>query len=223
MTATVRALSYSRCSTPDQTTETQTDRLRALASQMNLELPDERVFVDDAVTGRTMDRPQFERVRELVRSRAVDVVLTTKLDRLGRSARGVLEFFDLAESSGVRVVCADQAIDTATPLGRFTRTIAAAFAELEADMIRDRTVERMRAITEEHRKTGKWNTRSGRAVGRPARVDTTLLEQIRRLRDGEKLRWAQIALRVHAPATSCRKWYSSAKQAAPTRAGGTGT
>ena len=218
-----RALSYSRVSTADQAAETQTVKLRALAAQLGLELPEDRVLVDDGVTGRTMERPQFDRVRDLVRSRAVDVVLTAMLDRLGRSARGVLEFFDLCRGSGVRVVVADLGVDTSTPVGRFFLGVAAAYAELEAEQIAERTRDRLSYLSERHRETGVWETRSGRAVGRPSRLTRELLAEIRRLREVEKLHWSQIALRVHAPATSCRKWLSSANRVGTTRPGETGT
>jgi len=218
-----RAAVYARVSTADQSVETQVSRLKALAGQLGLELPEDRVLVDAGVTGRSMERPQFDRVRELVQSRSADVVLVTKLDRLGRSTRGVLEFFDLAEANGVRVVCSDQAIDTATPVGRFTRTILAGVAELEADLTGIRTQDRLSYLRAKHRETGIWETRSGKAVGRPPRITIEVLSEIRRLRESDGLRWAQIALRVHAPATSCRKWYSVWKRAGSGPAGETGT
>jgi DNA invertase Pin-like site-specific DNA recombinase len=75
---------------------------------------------------------------EAVARREVDVVIVAKLDRLGRSTIDLLNTWDDIEARGVRVVVLDQSIDTATPLGKFTRTVLAGVAELEREIIRER-------------------------------------------------------------------------------------
>ena len=132
---------YARVSTGRQTEslETQLERLRAGA-------PGATEFVDAGISGRGAERPAFDRLIAGIRAGQVSSLTSTKLDRLGRSAKTILEFFELAEDNDVRVVLLDLGIDTSTPMGRFGRTIAAAFAELEGDMIADRTREAMSAI-----------------------------------------------------------------------------
>ncbi|MGI0151665.1 MAG: recombinase family protein, partial [Thermoplasmata archaeon] len=61
---------YARVSTVDQSTATQVTRLRGAATQMGLDLSEDRVLVDDGVSGRAMSRPQFDKVREIVHSRS---------------------------------------------------------------------------------------------------------------------------------------------------------
>lgn len=188
---------YARVSTSDQDVTAQLARLRAapaLASATEV-----YEFVDDGVSGSLDSRPAFDRLREQIQARAVDIVVSSKLDRLGRSAKAVLEFFDLAESRGVRVLLADQAIDTATPAGRLLRTVMAAVAEFEGDLIRERTQHAMDAF-----KAGLRRTSTGRPVGRPRKVTPDLVDRVRELR-GQGLKWREIAIRVHLPTGTVRK------------------
>lgn len=200
--------SYARVSTDRQEVQTQSDRLAAAT-------PGARPFVDDGISGVGAVRPAFESLRGEILAGRVAGVFVTKLDRLGRSARGILEFFNEAEAHEVRVVVLDMGIDTSTPLGRFARTMAAGYAELERDLIAERTQETMNAF-----KAGTRKTRSGNPVGRPPKLTPELLAQIRDLRetplpDGRTRTWAQIARMVHHPAGSCKKWLSAARRDKP--------
>lgn len=130
---------------------------------------------------------------------AVRAVYATKLDRLGRSARAIIGFFELAESHDVRVVLLDQQLDTSTPVGRVVRTVLAGMAELESDLISERTREKMGAI-----KSGAMKTKSGDPIGRPRRVTPELSQKVVQLR-AEGLLWREIAVRVHLPEGTCRK------------------
>ncbi|MCI4317316.1 MAG: recombinase family protein [Thermoplasmata archaeon] len=165
----------------------------------------------DLLSGRGVDRPEFDRLARAVRDGMVDEVYVSRLDRLGRSARGILGFFELAEAHGTRVVVVDQAIDTSTPVGRMVRTVLAAMAELEADLIGERTKDAMRAF-----KDGTRRTRSGNPVGRPRVVDGTLIRKIHELRDvPERPTWNELARILHHPSGSLRKWYSASLGGTP--------
>ncbi|MFI5417280.1 MAG: recombinase family protein [Candidatus Lutacidiplasmatales archaeon] len=191
---------YARVSTSDQTTEPQVAALMAEAERLGLTVPSERVYIDDGFSGSLAERPAFDRLKAAIEARQVMAVLVTKLDRLGRSVRGVLEFYDSAEVAGVRIVVIDQGMDTATPGGRLMRTILAAMAEFERDLIVDRTKSRMAAF-----KAG-MPTRSGRPVGRPRRVTREKVEEARRLRStNPPLKWATVAQRVGLPKETLRK------------------
>lgn len=195
--STRRSASYSRVSTSEQSTIQQLERLRNAA-------PGAAEYVDDAVSGRLDHRPEFDRLRTAIERREVGEVYVCKIDRLGRSAKAVLEFFELAERHGCRVVVTDQGVDTSTPVGRVVRTILAALAELEADLIRERTQAAMDSFKDGSR------TPKGR-VGRKPVVTPELVAQIRTLREGRGLQWSAIARTVHHPASSCRKWYSASR------------
>ncbi len=194
-----RGALYARVSTEEQSVVTQLDSLERHAAALAFTIPPGETYADQGVSGRLNSRPEFDRLREAIRSRAIDGVLVTKLDRLGRSARAVLQFFEEAEAAGVRIVVTDQAIDTGSPAGRMVRTVLAAFAEFEGDLIRERTQVAMDAI-----RSGARKTRSGRPVGRPRRVTPEIVSRITELR-AAGFKWAEVAQRVGLPAETCRR------------------
>lgn len=190
---------YARVSTEEQSVATQLDLLILAAGQRGLTIPAGQLYADDGVTGRADSRPEFDRLRDAITARTVDAVLVTKLDRLARSVPTALAFFDLCESANVRIIVTDQAIDTATPAGRLTRTILAAVAEFEGDLIRERTQVAMDAL-----RSGARKTRSGRPVGRPRRVTEAVAGRVAALR-ATGLPWKDVARRVGLPAETCRR------------------
>jgi DNA invertase Pin-like site-specific DNA recombinase len=181
-----------------------------LAARRELPVPAERVYVDDGVSGSFDTRPAFDRLKQAVQGRELSAVFVTKLDRLGRSDRGLLEFYGLAEAAGVRVVVTDQGIDTGTSVGRLLRTILAGVAEFERDLIVDRTQARMDAI-----KAG-LPTVSGRPPGRPRRVTSEKVEEVRRLRSlVPPPKWSVVAQRIGLPAETLRKAVREATRRTP--------
>lgn len=183
---------YGRVSTVGQgeSLETQLSRLRRSA-------PGAVEFVDSGVSGRAADRPAFDRLREEIRSGGVESVTVTKLDRLGRSAKTILEFFNEAEENSARIIVIDQQVDTGTPVGRLVRTVLAAMAELEGDLIAERTREAMAAF--------KAGTRIPRApVGRPRKVTVELAVRADVLKR-QGLTWSQIAVRTGLKAETARR------------------
>jgi DNA invertase Pin-like site-specific DNA recombinase len=201
---------YARVSTSEQSAAPQVALLLTEAERCGLPVPPERVYVDDGVSGSLDGRPACDLLRTAVAAREVSAVFVTKLDRLGRSVRGLLEFYDLAEESNVRVIVTDQGIDTGTPVGRLLRTILTGVAEFERDLIVDRTQTRMDAL-----KAG-MPTRSGRPVGRPRRVTPEKVEEARKLRaQNPPMKWTLIAQRVGLPAETLRKAVREASRPIP--------
>jgi DNA invertase Pin-like site-specific DNA recombinase len=191
---------YARVSTSEQSTGPQVALLLSEAERSGLSVPADRIYVDERVSGSLDSRPAFDRLRAAVKAREISTVLVTKLDRLGRSVRGLLEFYDLSEAADVRVIVTDQGIDTGTAVGRLLRTILAGMAEFERDLIVDRTQTRMDAL-----KAG-MPTRSGRPVGRPRRVTPEKVEEARKLRaEVPPMKWPLVAQRVGLPAETIRK------------------
>jgi DNA invertase Pin-like site-specific DNA recombinase len=203
-----RAALYVRVSGPGQDLDTQEADLRRFAESQAWG-PCE-VFREHVTGTGSKARAEFDRLREVVRSRSVEVVIVTKLDRLGRSVRDVLGFFDECESSHVRVVVTTQSIDTETPTGRLTRTLLAAVAEFEGELIRERTRAAMAAI-KEHRKP----TKTGRPPGRPRKIvaeDVGRAEELREI--GHT--WPQIAQLLGRKAETLRRavWASKPRPVA---------
>lgn len=204
---------YARVSTDEQTTETQLARLRG-------EAPGAQEFVDQAVSGRAARRPAFDRLLEAMRAGSVRAVYATKLDRLGRTAVGIREFFQEADRLGVRVIVLDRQVDTSTATGRFVLGLLAEIAELEVAQTLERSEERTDFIRAEHDRTGVWKTRSGKPPHRPKRVTPELAARIVQVREspyhgGPRTPWPVVAQRVQAPQGSCRKWYADEKRRGP--------
>lgn len=99
-----------------------------------------------------------------------DVLAVTRLDRLGRSVVGLINLVQTLQERGVGLKVLDSGIDTATTQGRFFLNIVASFAELERDLIRDRTKEGMTAAKAR-----------GARIGRPQALTADKMTAARKL------------------------------------------
>lgn len=167
-----RAALYARVSTTDQRCEVQLDALRDYAERRELQAVE---FVDAGVSGAKQDREAFTELLEAVRRRRVDLVVCTKLDRLFRNVRHLVNVIDELKVLGVDLVVLDQAIDTTTSSGRLLFHMLAAIAEFERDLIRERVIAGVR-------RAQVRGTRSGKAIGRPRvhLVDVAKAQELRR-------------------------------------------
>lgn len=91
---------------------------------------------EDRISGTTSNRPGLDEL--LTKVQAGDEILVWKLDRLGRSARNLLELAETLKERGVNIRSLQDGINTGGKLGGFLLTILGAVAELERENIRDR-------------------------------------------------------------------------------------
>jgi site-specific DNA recombinase len=89
--------------------------------------------------GLRLDRPGLIRAREWYPR--VDVLVVAKLDRLARNVADFLAIHEEARTYGVDLVSVNEGLDMTTPAGKFVAVILAAFAEMEAATIAQRTRE----------------------------------------------------------------------------------
>ena len=137
-----RAAGYPRVSTRPQHEKGygERDQAERIAAHIATRGYDTVEMVVDAVSGRTGDRPGLNRIRELARAGAIDVVVCGRLDRLARDEGGYLGGLIEAElkAFGVRVEYAEQEF-AATPEGELQKGILRVLAGYECSLIAART------------------------------------------------------------------------------------
>lgn len=196
---------YTRVSTEDQDLSPQE---QALVARARAEEKPYVLFQDHGYSGSDPVRRDYAKLKRRMAAREFTEVWVTKLDRLGRSTKELLDFYALADEHGVRVIVSDQGIDTGTPVGRLTRTLLAAIAEFERDIIRERIQVALDQIHD-----GKRKTRSGKPIGRPKKVTSEKLMRIRELREREPpLPWSEVAQQVGLNLSTCKTVYSRVGQ-----------
>jgi DNA invertase Pin-like site-specific DNA recombinase len=122
-------IGYARVSTQDQRLEGQLEALKAAGAT--------KVY-QEKISGARADRPQLAKL--MASLKPDDIVIVTKLDRLGRSTRELLELIDRISKAGASFrSLGDPLWDTASPQGRLLSTLLAAIAEFERELIRERT------------------------------------------------------------------------------------
>ena len=130
-----RVFAYCRVSTQDQTTDNQVQEIRGAG--FNLE---DRRIVREVVSGsqEAKQRPGFSKLLE--RMDDGDVLIVTKLDRLGRNAMDVRATIEALGELGVSVHClALGGMDLTSAAGKMTMQVLAAVAEFERDLLIERT------------------------------------------------------------------------------------
>jgi DNA invertase Pin-like site-specific DNA recombinase len=160
---------YARVSTEDQSLNMQIDAFKKYGCDC---------VVEEKMSGAKKDRPKLQQMLSELKSG--DKVVVYKLDRISRSTKHLIELVELFEAKGVEFVSISDQIDTSTAMGRFFFRTMASIAELERDIISDRT------------KAGLEAARArGRFGGRPA-ADNGDIEQALTLYDSKKYTVPQI-------------------------------
>ncbi len=135
---------YIRVSTAEQAEEgysvgEQEARLRSYCGAYNFVI--NAVRVDPGYSGASLDRPGIQQVIRDVRAGACKKVIVWKLDRLSRSQKDTLILLeDVFLENGCNFVSIMESFDTSTPFGRCIVGILAAFAQMERENIKARTM-----------------------------------------------------------------------------------
>ncbi len=131
---------YSRVSSTSQSLDTQVQALKEYGC--------EKIF-REKMSGRTLQRPQFQKLLESVMRD--DTIVVTKLDRFARSTKDALSTIDILNKKAVSLVVLNMGgdvVNKSTPIGKLMITVLAGIAEFEADMIRERQLEGIEAAKE---------------------------------------------------------------------------
>ncbi len=144
--AVTRAAVYVRASSEEQRRNTSpaNQRRRCTAHVEANEWRLVEVYEDLGVSGAKSSRPAFDRMMTACRRGLVDVIVTTKLDRLGRSSLMLEQTWDELHRLGVTFVSLSEIIDSSTPIGRLFRTQLGGWAAFERENIKERTIQGIR-------------------------------------------------------------------------------
>jgi len=164
-----RIFAYVRVSTMGQTTENQLREIEAAGFAI-----EPRRVVSETVSGSVAAAQRRGFVRLMDKLEAGDILVVTKLDRLGRNAMDVRATVDRLAALGVRVHClALSGADLASAAGKMTMQVIAAVAEFERDLLVERT------------QSGLARARvEGKALGRPSTLTHDQREDVVRRLDG---------------------------------------
>lgn len=170
-------IGYARVSTDDQHLDNQRNLLRSVGCQK---------IYEEKLSGAQRSRPELKRLLEQLREG--DVLLVSRLDRLARSTRDLLEIAEILKIAtvGLRSL-AEPWADTTSPSGKMVLTVFAGIAEFERELIAERT------------KSGRIAAqKKGIRFGRPPKLST---EQValgqRLLTEGHSVRDAARILNCH--------------------------
>ncbi|WP_409019523.1 recombinase family protein [Brevundimonas vesicularis] len=154
-------------STADQTTDNQVNEIESAGFSV-----EPKRIVTETISGSVaaVERPGFSRLID--RLEEGDVLIVTKLDRLGRNAMDVRATVERLAASGVRVHClALGGVDLTSAAGKMTMGVIAAVSEFERDLLIERT------------QAGLSRAKAqGRSLGRPAALSEAQQAEVIRLR-----------------------------------------
>lgn len=186
-----RVFAYCRVSTADQTTANQVQEVAAAGFDV---LPTRAIA--ETVSGSVPAIERIEFGKLMTKLEAGDVLVVTKLDRLGRNAMDVRATVEALAGMGVRVHClALGGVDLTSPAGKMTMGVIAAVAEFERDLLVERTQSGLARAKAE-----------GKALGRPrALTQAQAQEALNRLAAGEAVAAVARALKTsRATVMRCR-------------------
>lgn len=135
---------YARVSDASQTHDLQVDALRQAGC--------ERIYVETA-SGARADRPELRKLLDAVQPG--DQVVCWRLDRMARSLRHLIEIAETLRQREVGLVSVTEGIDTATAAGRFLFHVLGSLAEMEREIIIERTKAGLRAAAARGRRGGR--------------------------------------------------------------------
>jgi site-specific DNA recombinase len=139
----LKVFGYVRVSTEDQAKEglslpAQKAKIQAYASLNDLQLVE--IIADEGFSGKNLERPGVKKLLDLVRDQNAEGVIVYKLDRLSRSTKDLLRLIEeVFQKGNTRFFSISEQIDTETAIGKFFLTLMGALAQMERELIAERT------------------------------------------------------------------------------------
>ena len=171
-------------------------RVSSSAQNMRSQLPDLKRWAEacdqpvkwyrDTASGKSMDRPEWKKLESAITAGQVTQIVCWRLDRLGRTAKGLTSLIAELQNRRVGLVSLREGLDLNTPAGRLMCHILASIAEYETEI----RGERVRAGQAAARAAGK--TWGGSEKGRRTKVTAEQIKMIRQMKS-EKVPITRIA------------------------------
>jgi DNA invertase Pin-like site-specific DNA recombinase len=169
---------YARVSTESQEVDAQVCKLKQYKC--------DQIYAD-VMSGTKRSRPELDRM--IADLQPGDSVVIWKLDRLGRSVQNLIELVNLFKKKQVHFISLTDAIDTTTAAGMMMFHVISAVAQMERDLISERT-----------KSTLAYKKSQGVRLGRPVLVQGQTILEIRELhKQGMRVQDIQRALNVSRP------------------------
>lgn len=138
-------IGYARVSTIGQSLEVQLEQLQSC-----------HYIFQEKVSGKDLERPELNKLMKYVRKG--DVVIVTKLDRLARSTKDLLEIVEDFNKRQVALRILNMNLDTSTPTGKLMLTMLGAIAEFERQLMLERQKEGIAKAKENGKYKGRKPT-----------------------------------------------------------------
>ncbi len=152
-------IGYARVSTDDQNLALQTQTLTEIGCAK---------IYEDKISGTKTNRPGLQLALEVLRHG--DTLVVWKLDRLGRTVKGLIDLINQLHQKDIHFKSITDNVDTSTPSGRFFFHVMASLAQMERELIAERT------------KAGLASAKLlGRVGGRKRKMTSSKIESAKKL------------------------------------------
>jgi DNA invertase Pin-like site-specific DNA recombinase len=135
----------------------------------------------DKMTGKTMDRPAFNKLMADVQTGKLKTIVVWRLDRLGRTAKGLVTLFEDLQARKVNLVSIKDGLDLSTPAGRLMANVLASVAAYETEVRAERIHAGLAVAKENGVKLGRPK-QVGDGKGKRIKVTTEQETIVRRLK-----------------------------------------
>lgn len=99
-----------------------------------------KIFRDEGASAKSLNRPQMNKIMEMIRKKQIDVLVIHNLDRLTRKVRDLADLLDELDKYDVALISITEQIDTKTPMGRFFIYLIVLVAQWEWETISSRSI-----------------------------------------------------------------------------------
>ncbi len=184
-----RAIGYVRVSTSEQVLEgisldNQKAKIQAYCDLNDLELV--TIIEDAGKSGKNLSRDGIETILWKIKRKEIDAIVVYKIDRLSRKVIDTLTLIETFEKAGITFHSLNEKIDTSTAMGRFFLNITASLAQMERDLISERTKDALQMKIANNERAGQvpfgYRVAEDGVTLIPHKEEQEVIKAIRRLR-----------------------------------------